>query len=98
MDYSDEEVFSGLSGGPVFTEENGKVQIIGMNQGVFANSFGDSPYQLVRFIKLRYILEYLRQNGWILYSLLYGKISVIWIKEEKEAVEGWKTEERGNVK
>ena len=84
-DYSDETVFAGLSGGPVFIEKEEGIQLIGINQGVFADNYGDSPYQLVRFISLSYVLEYLRQNGCILYSLLYGKISIIWIKEDKKA-------------
>ncbi len=86
-DYSDETVFSGLSGGPVFVEKEEGIQLIGINQGVFADNYGDSPYQLVRFISLSHVLEYLRQNGYILYSLLYGKISIIWIKEKMEEID-----------
>lgn len=83
--YGDEDMFCGLSGGPVFMEQAGEIKMIGMNQGIFANHYGDSPYQLIRFIEIKHILEYLRQNGCILYSLLYGNISVIWIKDENQA-------------
>lgn len=84
-DYRDEDMFCGLSGGPVFTEQSGEIQMIGMNQGIFADNYGDSPYQLIRFIEIKHILEYLRQNGCILYSLLYGNISVIWTKDENQS-------------
>ena len=60
------------------------MQLLGMNQGIFADNYGDSPYQLIRFMEMKHILEYLRQNGCILYSLLYGNISVIWTKDEKQ--------------
>ncbi len=83
-DYRDEDMFCGLSGGPVFMERDGEMQLLGMNQGIFADNYGDSPYQLIRFMEMKHILEYLRQNGCILYSLLYGNISVIWTKDEKQ--------------
>lgn len=81
-DYRDEDMFCGLSGGPVYIVQDGEIQLIGMNQGIFADNYGDSPYQLIRFMEMKHILEYLRQNGCILYSLLYGNISVIWTKDE----------------
>ena len=83
-DYRDEDMFSGLSGGPVFVEQDGNIRLIGMNQGVFADNYGDSPYQLLRFLEIKHILEYLRKNKCILYSLLYGTISIIWTKNRNE--------------
>lgn len=83
-DYRDQDMFSGLSGGPVYIEQDGKMRLIGMNQGIFADNYGDSPYKLIRFVEIKHILEYLRQKGCILYSLLYGNISVIWIKDKSQ--------------
>lgn len=92
-DYSDEDMFCGLSGGPVYIERDDEIQMIGMNQGIFADKYGDSPYQIIRFIEVRHILEYLRQNGCILYSLLHGNISVIWIKDNNQIVKEEKDKE-----
>ena len=56
-DYRDEDMFCGLSGGPVFMERDGEMQLLGMNQGIFADNYGDSPYQLIRFMEMKHILE-----------------------------------------
>ena len=82
--YHDEVFLGGMSGGPVYTDQNGHYELLGMNQGIFANNMGDSPYRLIRYISIKYILEYFRQNGAILYSLLHNKISIIWTKEGRE--------------
>ncbi len=95
--YHDEDFLGGMSGGPVYAKQDGKYALVGINQGIYANNAGDSPYKLICYISILYILEYFRQKGVILYSLMKSRIDLIWIKE-KDNDKNLKKKEDKNLK
>lgn len=77
--YSDEDFYGGLSGGPVLVVRNDKTMLIGINESIEANINGDNPYKLVNYISLKAILDYLRMSGYIIFDINDDKIDLIWV-------------------
>jgi hypothetical protein len=67
----DKFLLEGLSGSPVFANIDGEIMIIGINQSVANTDNGKNPFKIVYYIRIEYILNYLRKAG----CLIYRKIS-----------------------
>ena len=88
-DLTDLKVLSGLSGAPVKKIINEKEFIIGMNVSLPYQNNGENPFKLVNFMRIKYILDYLRKKGVIIYDILENSdVRIKWIAtnitDEKE--------------
>lgn len=81
----DLEIFSGLSGAPVKRSINEQEYIIGMNVSLPYQNNGENPFKLINFIKIKYILDYLREKGVIIYDILRNSdVRIKWIKKDNK--------------
>ena len=82
---SDLKIFSGLSGAPVKRSINEQEFIIGMNVSLPYQNNGENPFKLINFIKIKYILDYLREKGVLIYDILGNSdVRIKWIKEDNK--------------
>lgn len=77
-------LLEGLSGAPVFTEDN---ILIGMNQSIPYFGDGENPFKTVYFITIKYILDYLRESGCVLYEKIEDDIRIEWIDQHEKSEE-----------
>ncbi len=76
----DLDLFKGMSGGPVYRESEGKTFLLGMIQSVSALDDGQNPFKLVYYLRIEFVLEYLRTIGCILFRKVGGmEYQVEWI-------------------
>ena len=67
--YKDYRLFQGFSGSPIFQKLHDRgVRLLGMNQSVLNIENGENPFKLMYYYKMPFILEYLREQGCILFS------------------------------
>lgn len=82
--YSDYKVLSGVSGSPVYYQEKGRNYILGINQSVSNIDQGENPFKLVYYIKFKHILDYLRQEDCILFTMVSEcEFQILWTKNNK---------------
>ena len=83
--YKDLKLFQGFSGGPVYLSDNKKNIIVGLNQSILNIGNGENPFKLLYYYKIKYILEYLREKGCILFNRnINDSVSLRWIYGKKE--------------
>lgn len=68
--YKDLKLMEGFSGSPVYKTIDKNTFILGMNQSIANIENGENPFKLVYYLKMKYILDYLRESG----CIIYGKI------------------------
>lgn len=79
--YSDYKVLAGISGSPVYYKKQGRDYILGINQSVSNIDQGENPFKLVYYIKFKYILDYLRQEDCIIFSMISKcEFQIFWVK------------------
>ncbi|MBK1812031.1 hypothetical protein JHL18_15520 [Clostridium sp. YIM B02505] len=64
----DLKLMEGFSGSPVYVERGEKFYLVGMNQSVSNIDCGENPFKLVYYIKIKHIIERLRETSCILYK------------------------------
>ena len=80
--FKDLKLFQGFSGGPVCNSEEGVNFIVGLNQSVLNINEGENPFKLLYYYKMKYVLEYLREKGCIIFRRNEDySASVRWIYE-----------------
>ncbi len=80
---SDLKIFSGFSGAPVKRKVNENEYLIGMNVSLPYQKKGENPFKLVYFIKIKSILNFLREKGVIIFELNEKSgIKIKWIHNE----------------
>ena len=67
-DFQDRQLLQGLSGSPVYIEQDGKTMLLGMNQSVSDIHQGENPFKLMYYIKFEYILKHLREANCIIFQ------------------------------
>lgn len=83
--YSDYKVLAGISGSPVYYKKQEKNYILGINQSVSNIDQGENPFKLVYYIKFKHILDYLRQEDCIIFSMISKhEFQILWVKEKKQ--------------
>lgn len=65
--FKDLKLFQGFSGGPVYNMEENSHFIVGLNQSVLNINEGENPFKLLYYYKIKYVLEYLREKGCIIF-------------------------------
>lgn len=75
-------LLEGLSGAPVFTEDN---ILIGMNQSIPYFMDGENPFKTVYFITIKHIFDYLRESGCVLYEKIDDDIRIEWIYQNEKS-------------
>lgn len=84
--YSDYKVLAGISGSPVYYINQGKIFILGINQSVANIDQGENPFKLVYYIKFKHILDYLRQEDCIIFSMISEcEFQILWVKGKKRS-------------
>lgn len=63
----DLDLFKGMSGGPVYRDYGGKIFLLGMIQSVSALEEGQNPFKLVYYLRMEFVLEFLRSAGCIIF-------------------------------
>lgn len=83
--YMDYRLFQGFSGSPIFQKLHDRgVRLLGMNQSVLNIENGENPFKLMYYYKMPFILEYLREQGCILFSREKDESAKIrWIAKDK---------------
>lgn len=66
-DFKDLKLMQGFSGSPVYIEREGRTYLLGINQSVADAGSGENPFKLVYYLKIKSVLEFLRQSGCILF-------------------------------
>ncbi len=80
-------LFKGMSGGPVYREQDGKTSLLGMIQSVSALEEGQNPFKLVYYLRIEFILEFLRSAGCIIFKRISETEYLIeWIYGMEEEV------------
>lgn len=83
--YSDYKVLVGISGSPVYYKRQGRNYILGINQSVPNVDQGENPFKLVYYIKFKHILDYLRQEDCIIFSMISEcEFQILWTKDKKQ--------------
>lgn len=78
--YKDLKLMEGFSGSPVYKVIDKNSFILGMNQSIANIENGENPFKLVYYLKMEYILDYLRESGCIIYGKIHKQIYHIeWI-------------------
>lgn len=81
--YKDLRLFQGFSGSPVYNTEKNSNFIVGMNQSILNIEDGENPFKLLYYYKFKFILEYLREQGCIIFNKNIDNTVVIrWIYQE----------------
>ncbi|QKS55574.1 hypothetical protein HUB98_04070 [Paenibacillus barcinonensis] len=75
-DLKDYQILEGLSGSPVFTENN---TLIGINQSIPYLENEGNPFKNIYFITLKHVMNYLRESGCIIYEQLGTALKIRWI-------------------
>lgn len=88
--YKDYRLFQGFSGSPIFQKLHDRgVRLLGMNQSVLNIENGENPFKLMYYYKMPFILEYLREQGCILFSREKDESAKIrWIAEDNSNSNG----------
>lgn len=87
-EYTDKDLFDGLSGGPVYVQKQDIKYLLGINQSLCNAGDGSNPFKIVYFIQIRQVFEWLRNQGILLFEYNDGKIRIEWIyHREKEKQE-----------
>ncbi len=85
--YSDYKVLAGISGSPVCYKRQGRNYILGINQSVSNIAQGENPFKLVYYIKFKHILDYLRQEDCIIFSMISEcEFQILWTKDKKQGI------------
>lgn len=80
-------LFKGMSGGPVYRDQDGKTSLLGMIQSVSALEEGQNPFKLVYYLRIEFILEFLRSAGCIIFKKVSETEYLIeWIYGMKEEI------------
>ena len=83
--YKDLKLFQGFSGGPVYLSDNKTNRIVGLNQSILNIGNGENPFKLLYYYKIKYVLEYLREKGCIIFNRnIDNSVSLRWIYGKKE--------------
>lgn len=61
--YNDLKLMEGYSGSPVYIKQEKESFLVGMNQSIADIESGENPFKLVYYIKIVYMLDYLRKKG-----------------------------------
>lgn len=83
-DMPDKKLFEGLSGAPVYTNINGSRCLLGINQSFCNIGEGKNPFKFVYFLKIKSVLEWLREQGIILFKYYKNEVHIVWLSEKKE--------------
>lgn len=67
-DYKDLKLMQGFSGSPVYMEQDNQTFLLGMNQSIADIGSGENPFKLVYYLKMKHILEYLRESDCIIFQ------------------------------
>lgn len=84
--FKDLRLFQGFSGGPVYSIDKNLHFIVGLNQSILNIDDGENPFKLLYYYKIKYVLEYLREKGCIIFIRNEDdSASIRWIygREEK---------------
>lgn len=82
--YKDLKLFQGFSGSPIYSSENGSNFIVGMNRSMLNIDDGENPFKLLYYYKIKFVLEYLREQDCIIFKRNEdGSISIRWIDKEE---------------
>ena len=65
--YNDLKLMEGYSGSPVYIKQEKESFLVGMNQSIADIESGENPFKLVYYIKIVYMLDYLRKKGCIIF-------------------------------
>lgn len=83
-DYKDRSLLQGLSGSLVYSEKEGKSEILGMAQSVSDIQQGENPFKLLYYIKFTHILKHLREaNCIVFYKETENLYHIEWIYGKK---------------
>lgn len=66
--FKDLRLFQGFSGSPIYNTDDNFNFIVGMNQSMLNIEDGENPFKLLYFYKFKFILEYLREQGCIIFE------------------------------
>ena len=81
--FKDLKLFQGFSGGPIYSQKENTHFIVGLNQSVLNISDGENPFKLLYYYKMKYVLEYLREKGCIIFRKNQDcSASMRWIYDE----------------
>lgn len=78
-EFTDKELFDGLSGGPVYVRKEGTIYLIGINQSLCNVGEGNNPFKIIYYIQIKQVFEWLRKQGIILFEYHEGRIELEWI-------------------
>lgn len=77
--YKDLKLFQGFSGSPIYSYENDATYIVGMNRSMLNICDGENPFKLLYYYKIKYVLEYLRKCGCIIFKRKKnGSVDIRW--------------------
>lgn len=79
-DISDKELMDGISGAPVYTSEDGKEYLIGINQSLCNIGDGKNPFKIIYFLEIGRVLEWLRSQEIILFEYKNKHVKLLWMK------------------
>ncbi|MBU3200613.1 hypothetical protein LL037_21055 [Clostridium estertheticum] len=89
--YKDLKLMEGFSGSPVYKVIDRSTFILGMNQSIANIENGENPFKLVYYLKMQYILDYLREVGCIIYGKIDKQVYQIeWIYGHHEEIRAYK--------
>lgn len=84
----DLKLMEGFSGSPVYIEKGEKFYLIGMNQSVSNIDSGENPFKLVYYIKIKHIIEQLRETNCIIFKKMSdNSYTLEWIYGTEDKVE-----------
>ena len=90
-DISDKELMEGISGAPVYTEEDGREYLIGINQSLCNTGDGKNPFKILYFVGIGRALEWLRSQGIILFEYKNRHVKILWTgRTDREGTAGKK--------
>lgn len=82
-DYQDLKLMEGFSGSPVYIEKNDEVYLLGMNQSVANIDKGENPFKMVYYLKMKYIVDCLRQSDCIVFRANRdGSLDIEWMIDQ----------------
>lgn len=84
-DYQDLKLMEGFSGSPVYLEKNDEVYLLGMNRSVANIDKGENPFKIVYYLKMKYILNCLRQSNCIIFrNNSDGWVDIEWVLDQEQ--------------
>lgn len=76
----DLKLMEGFSGSPVYVEKGKKFYLVGMNQSVSNIDSGENPFKLIYYIKIKHMIERLRETNCILFKKMNdNSYTIEWI-------------------